>query len=84
MRSLTCLALLVLAGTIAAADYAIGLKFEPNDWVLACDNTGSGRAADYQADAGDRDQTVTAGALSSATQAGSQCSTINWIASPPR
>lgn len=53
MRSLFCLTVLAVAGSAAAADAATGLEFQHHDWMLACDNTRTCRAAGYQADDGD-------------------------------
>ncbi len=52
MRPMIALTLLALAGT-AAADSVKGVRFDHHDWMLACDNTRTCRAAGYQADEGD-------------------------------
>lgn len=52
MRPMIALTLLALAGT-AAADSLKGVRFEHHDWMLACDNTRTCRAAGYQDDGDD-------------------------------
>lgn len=48
-RPLAALLVPLLAGTAAVAGDGTGLHFQHHDWELACDNTGSCRAAGYQA-----------------------------------
>jgi invasion protein IalB len=43
-------AVLLVAAPVAANESAPGLRFEHGDWVLACDNTRTCRAAGYQAE----------------------------------
>lgn len=52
MRPMIALTLLALAGT-ASADSVKGVRFDHQDWMLACDNTRTCRAAGYQDDEGD-------------------------------
>jgi hypothetical protein len=53
MRAVALLLLSTLAGPAGAASVESGLTFQHGDWMLACDNTRTCRAAGYQADEGD-------------------------------
>lgn len=54
MRFWSLTILLVIAAGTLAAEVPGGISFEHQDWMLACDNTRTCRAAGYQADQGDR------------------------------